>query len=156
MDIFLDEHKEFLLLLLKHEVEFMLIGGYAVIFYGYERTTGDMDIWLKPTNENKVKFIEVLKSYGINEEHIKAAKEMNFEEAQMMHIGERPKRIDFLTKVYGLTYNEADEKKVLLPLKDQFVPVIDYHHLVIVKMFAGRPQDKADIDILQKIRNNKK
>jgi hypothetical protein len=156
MDIFLDEHKEFLLLLLKHEVEFMLIGGYAVIFYGYERTTGDMDIWLKPSNENKVKFIEVLKSFGINEEHLKAAGEMNFEEAQMMHIGERPNRIDFLTKVYGLTYNEADEKKVLLPLKDQFVPVIDYHHLVIVKMFAGRPQDKADIDILQKIRNNKK
>jgi hypothetical protein len=81
---------------------------------------------------------------------------MNFEEAQMMHIGERPTRIDFLTKVYGLTYIEADEKKVLLPLKDQFVPVIDYNHLVIVKMFAGRPQDKADIDILQKIRNNKK
>jgi hypothetical protein len=67
MDIFLDEHKEFLLLLLKHEVEFMLIGGYAVIFHGYERTTGDMDIWLKPSNENKEKFIEVLKSYGINE-----------------------------------------------------------------------------------------
>jgi hypothetical protein len=49
MDIFLEEHKLFLLLLLKHKVEFILIGGYGVILYGYERGTADMDIWLKPS-----------------------------------------------------------------------------------------------------------
>lgn len=48
MNIFLEEHRKFLFLLIKHHVEFILIGGYAVIIYGYERGTGDMDIWLKP------------------------------------------------------------------------------------------------------------
>jgi hypothetical protein len=56
MDIMLEEHKKFLLLLLKHKVEFIVIGGYAVIYYGYERSTSDMDIWLKPTNKNRDKF----------------------------------------------------------------------------------------------------
>jgi hypothetical protein len=156
MDIFLDDHKDFLMLLLKHEVDFMLIGGYAVIYYGYERTTGDMDIWLKPSNENKIRFIEALRSYGINKNHLDAVNEMNFENTQVLHIGERPNKIDFLTKVQGLSYNEADVKKDLLPLKDKFVPVIDYNHLIILKMLAGSPQDKADIDMLQKIHKNKK
>jgi hypothetical protein len=56
MDVMLREHKAFLLLLLKYKVEFILIGGYAVIFYGYERTTADMDIWLRPDNKNRDKF----------------------------------------------------------------------------------------------------
>ena len=53
MDILLPEYKALLLLLKKNDVSFMLIGGYAVIYYGYERTTSDMDIWLEPTNANK-------------------------------------------------------------------------------------------------------
>jgi hypothetical protein len=59
----LDEHKAILLQLLKYKVDFMLIGGYAVIYHGYGRTTGDMDIWLKPDNENRDKLIPVLR-YG--------------------------------------------------------------------------------------------
>ena len=53
MNIFFKEHHEILAALLKHRVNFMLIGGYAVNYYGYHRTTGDMDIWLEPSNENK-------------------------------------------------------------------------------------------------------
>jgi hypothetical protein len=68
-----------------------------------------------------------------------------------MHIGEKPNKIDFLTKVHGLAFNEADKQKVLLPLKNQQVPIIHYHHLIVLKILAGRPQDKADVDILQKI-----
>jgi hypothetical protein len=50
-------HKEMILAMLEHKVEFLLIGGYAVIFHGYIRTTGDMDVWLKPTNENKERLL---------------------------------------------------------------------------------------------------
>ena len=61
MDIFLPEHKKLLLLLVKNKVEFLLVGGYAVIIYGYERTTKDMDLWVKPNNLNKIKLIKTLK-----------------------------------------------------------------------------------------------
>ncbi len=156
MDIFLEEHKNFLLLLLKHRVEFILIGGYAVIYHGYQRPTGDMDIWLKPDNANREKFIAALREHVIPEKNINTVSKMNFSDAQVMHIGEKPNKIDFLTKVSGLTFDEADKKKVLLPLKDKFVPVVHYHHLIVLKMIAGRPQDKADVDILQKINQFKK
>lgn len=151
MDILLEEHKKFLLLLLKYNVEFIMIGGYAVIYHGYQRTTADMDIWLKPTNENRNKFINALQEHGISEHGLKVIALMNFEEIQVMHIGEKPNKIDFLTKVQGLSFDEANAKKVFLPLQDKKVPVVHYHHLIVLKMLAGRPQDKADIEILKKI-----
>ena len=63
MDLFIDEQKKFLLLLLKHNVEFILIGGHAVIYHGYERVTADMDIWLKPDSQNRTNFLEALREY---------------------------------------------------------------------------------------------
>jgi hypothetical protein len=156
MNIFLDEHKKFLLLLLKHQVEFILIGGYAVILYGYERGTGDMDIWLKPDNLNRDKFIEALSEHGINLDDLTSVKKMDFTQVRVMHIGEKPTKIDFLTKVQGLLYSEADSNKKMIPLGEFHIPVIDYYHLIQIKMIAGRPQDKADIDILQKINRFRK
>ena len=156
MDILLEEHKKLLLLLVKHNVEFMLIGGYAVIYYGYERLTSDMDIWLKPSNENRDKFIAALQEKGIMDEDINVISKMDFTEIQVLNLGEKPNKIDFLTKVHGLTFDEADLQKAYFPLKDKQIPIIHYHHLITLKMLAGRPQDKADVDILQKINQFKK
>lgn len=151
MDFLFEGHKKFLLLLLKYQVEFMLIGGYAVIYYGYERGTADMDIWLKPTNENRDKFLLALKEHGIGTEYLDAVSKMDFTSAKVLTLGEKPNKIDILTKVQGLLYKDADKEKQMYPMKDQFIPIIQYHHLIITKMIAGRPQDKADIDVLQKI-----
>lgn len=156
MDIFLTEHKNFLSILNKHKVEFMLIGGYAVIIYGYERGTADMDIWLNPTNHNKSLFIAALREHGISENSLTFLANIDFEaEPRVMNIGEKPNKIDFLTKVQGVKFNEAYPKRKLLPLNNFEVPVISYHDLVVVKMIAGRPQDVADVDVLQKINKNK-
>ena len=57
MNILIETHKKLLLALIKQNVEFILIGGYAVVYYGYSRATGDIDIWLKPDNHNKSKFL---------------------------------------------------------------------------------------------------
>ena len=61
MNLFIEEHQELIKNLLQAHVDFIIIGGYSVIFYGYRRATGDIDIWLKPDNENKRKVISVLK-----------------------------------------------------------------------------------------------
>lgn len=151
MNVFLEEHKNFLILLLRHNVDFILIGGYAVIYYGYERTTADMDIWLRPDNSNKEKLLIALNEHGIDEDGLTTVRNFNFEEAQVFFIGDKPHKIDFLTKVGGVTYEEAASKKASLPLKGRQVPVVHYHHLVTMKMLAGRPQDIADVEVLQKI-----
>jgi len=156
MDILLEEHKRFLWLLLKYKVEFILIGGYAVIYYGYERGTADMDLWLKPTNENRDKFIAAMLEHGISDETTNALQKMDFTTAKVLTIGNKPSQIDFLTKVQGVTYEEADKEKRILPMKDWSIPVIQYHHLITMKMVAGCPQDKVDVDVLQKINKQKK
>lgn len=156
MDILFEGHKKFLLLLLKHQVDFILIGGYAVIYYGYERGTADMDIWLNPTNENRDKFILALKEHRIGTKSLNVVSKMDFTNAQVLSLGDKPNKIDILTKVQGLTFEEADKEKKMFPLKDKLIPIIQYHHLIVTKMVTGRPQDKADVDVLQKINKGKK
>ena len=70
MDILQEDHTQLLILFIDNNVDFMLIGGYAVIHYGYERSTADMDIWIKPSEENKIKLINSLRQYGIEEEDL--------------------------------------------------------------------------------------
>ncbi len=134
----------------------MLIGGYAVIIYGYERGTADMDIWLNPTNTNKILFINALREYGISENSLMILAGIDFEaDPRAMNIGEKPNKIDFLTKVQGVKFSEAYPQRKLLPLNNFELPVINYNDLVVVKMIAGRPQDIADVDVLQKINKDK-
>jgi hypothetical protein len=151
MSPFLDEHKKFLLLLIKHKVDFIVIGGYAVIYHGYERTTGDMDLWLSPDNDNRDKFINALKEHGVIKEHLEKINILDFTQPQVLHIGEKPNQIDFLTFARGLDFDEAYQKKEILILEGKPIPVLNFEHLIVTKMLLGRPQDKADIDKLKKI-----
>lgn len=57
MNIFIENHQILLKSLIKHKVKFLLVRDYAVIYYGYKRTTGDMDLWIEPDNGNKLKLI---------------------------------------------------------------------------------------------------
>jgi hypothetical protein len=157
MDILLPEFKRLLLLLNKHAVSYMLIGGYAVIYYGYERSTSDMDLWIEPTNENKDKLINALKEFNIGEESLNAVSLLDFKQIQFFYFGQKPTRIDFLTKVNGVTYPEAIAEVNYFPLGDEKVPIIQYHHLILTKISNNRLKDKADVEELQKInkfRNN--
>ena len=67
INIFLEEHHQILFALLKNKVNFMPIGGYAVIHYGYDRNSGGMDIWLQTGNENRDRLIHALRDLGITQ-----------------------------------------------------------------------------------------
>ena len=75
------------------------------------RTTGDMDVWLKPDNENRDKLIPVLETFGILPEDIDHIKKMDFTQVLAFHMDEPPRRVDFLTKIVGLTYFRGRLKK---------------------------------------------
>ncbi len=66
----------------------MLIGGYAVIFHGYERSTSDMDIWLEPTEENKTAFISAFKEIKVNESPLAQLQKLDFSKPQVFYFGE--------------------------------------------------------------------
>ena len=156
MNIFVEEHQDIIKLLLKCEVDFLLIGGYAVIYHGYRRNTGDLDLWLKPSNSNKEKFVKALKEADFNDRTLNGVSELNFEGTLMFTLGEEPQKIDFLTRISGLEYEDAEKNKVVGDIDGMRVPVVHMNDLVIAKLSTGRQKDKLDIEELQKIAKNKK
>lgn len=156
MEFLVKEHIEILEMLVEANVDFMLIGGYSVIFYGYSRGTNDMDLWLKPNNSNRAKLLLALKKYGINTDDLKKLETVDFTLTNMFFIGEAPLKIDFLTRVLGVNWDEAILKVNLLPVRNLKIPVVNYYDLITMKMLSDRLKDKADVEELQKINRFRK
>jgi len=143
--------KEVIFQLIENNVSFLLIGGYAVNYYGYGRYTGDIDFWIKPDNENKLRLLDVFTKLGRSKEEIFEINKLDFTLPQMVSIGVQPLRIDFLTKVNLVDFDEAWTKRVEWPVENYKVTVVDFHHLILTKFNTGRTKDKLDIEELQKI-----
>lgn len=157
INLFTDEHRELLSALIKQKVDFMLIGGYAVIHYGYDRNTGDMDIWIKPGNENRDKLVLALKTFGIIDEHLKILSEMDFTNpVPVFYFGNEPRRFDFVTVISNVTFEDAVKQVNYINLESLKVPVINYNHLIASKLTSSRLKDKADIEELERINKYKK
>lgn len=155
MNIFNETHLEYLSKLLENKVDFLLVGGYAVNFYGYNRTTGDMDLWLNPNDENKKRFTGFLKSDGFSLSSIKQIEKLDFKNHHAFHIGDFPFRIDFLTAINGVDFEEAEAQKVIYDNEGLKIPVIHINHLIRSKITTDRLRDKADVEELQKIQQLK-
>ncbi len=155
MNIFIENHQILLKSLIKHEVKFLLVGGYAVIYYGYKRTTGDMDLWIEPDNDNKLKLIDVLKEFEFDKEGIAHIAQLDFTKHLAFHFWEEPERVDCLTKISGVKFNEAFEQKIIADFEGINVPIIQYKHLILSKLSSERLKDKADVDELQKVNRQK-
>lgn len=137
---------------MKYKVNFLLVGGVAVNFYGYSRPTGDLDIWLEPTNENKIKLINCLNELGILAEDIERINQHDFAIPTAFHIGNTPPFvIDFLTKIVGVKWNEAWGLRNKLDLDNLNIPFIHINHLKQNKLISGRAKDLNDISQLMRI-----
>lgn len=141
----------------KNEVEYIVVGGYAVNFYGYRRTTGDIDLWIKPDNSvNKEKLINALRNLKVDEEALTYLYRLDFTTPVVFMDGEEPFKIDFMTYISGIEFNEAWEQKTNAVLDSIAVPFINIKHLILTKLSTGRAKDKIDIEELQRIQAIKK
>jgi predicted nucleotidyltransferase len=156
MNIFLDDHQEMIRLLIESQVEFLLIGGYAVVYHGYKRTTGDMDLWIKPTNENKEKIIKARESAAYENDDLNILNKKDFTNHTMFSVGSEPQKIDFLNHINQVSFEEAYQNKVVFEFDGLQLPVINVRELILSKMNTGRKKDEADIEELQKIINYNK
>ena len=157
MDIFLEEHQQMLMALVKHKVKFLLIGGYAVVYHGYRRTTGDMDIWLALGEENKKNLLQAFREFGIDEDSLAEIDKTDFTKPQpVFYFGKEPRRIDFLTMVSNVKFDDAYREANYIALENVQIPVIHYNHLILSKLTSSRLKDKADIEELQRINKYKK
>lgn len=143
-----EDYKEMLQLLSEEQVDFIIVGAYALGVHGYPRATGDIDIWVKPNNTNSRKLYTALARFGAPLEQFEiddfAIKGIIFQ------IGVIPRRIDIITKIDGVTYEEADEDKITVEVEGLMLPVISLKKLIKNKMATGREKDQLDIKTLKK------
>jgi len=143
-----EDYKEMLQLLLEEQVDFIIVGAYALGAHGYPRATGDIDIWVKPNNTNSRKLYKALARFGAPLEQIEID---DFSmEGIIFQIGVIPRRIDIITKIDGVTYQEADEDKITVEVEGLMLPVISLEKLIKNKMATGREKDELDIKTLKK------
>jgi len=141
-----NDFKEFLKLLNAHQVEYLLIGGYAVGFYGYPRATADMDIWIamNPTNADKI--VTVLKKFGFNPSDL--SPELFLKEQQIIRMGLPPVRIELATTISGVNFSECYAERIAGELGGVKVNLISLKHLKANKKASARHQDIADLEHL--------
>lgn len=156
INLFTNDHQQLLSAMIKNKVDFMLVGGYAVIYYGYDRNTGDMDVWLKNGNENRDKLINALKDFGIADEHLETLRQMDFTNpVPVFYFGNVPRKIDFITMISNVHFEDAIQQVNYIRLEEIEIPVIHYNHLILSKLTSSRLKDKADIEELQRINKYK-
>jgi hypothetical protein len=144
--MFSQDFKEFVELLIKHNVEYLIVGGYAVGVHGHPRYTGDLDIWLHPTSENAVKILSCVNEFGFTSFGLKT--DDFTKEGNIIQLGYPPLRIDLLTSIDGVTFYECYQNKIQVDIEGLLVNFIGYNDLLKNKKESGRLRDLDDIDNL--------
>jgi len=140
------DFKDFLKLLNANRVEYLLIGGYAVGYYGYPRATGDMDIWVAVNPGNAKKIVVALKEFGFAVPELSA--ELFMRQNQIIRMGLPPMRIELTTTISGVSFEECYADRVIAELDGVKVNLIDLKHLKINKKASGRYKDLNDLENL--------
>jgi hypothetical protein len=139
---------EFLELLNKHQVEYMVVGGYALAFHGKPRQTGDLDIWIDKVKGNAAKMMSVIEEFGSGSLGIK---EKDFlKKDSIVQLGYPPVRIDILNAIDGVKFKEAVAGRLTEKIAGVLIPFIGKVDFVKNKKAAGRSQDLSDIKEIQK------
>lgn len=145
--MFSQDFREFIELLIKNKAEYLIVGGYAVGIHGHPRYTGDLDIWLNPTPENAEKILVSVNEFGFSS--FKLSKEDFTKPGNVIQLGYPPLRIDLLTEIDGVTFEECFKNRKEVVMEDVKVNFIGYNDLLKNKKESGRPRDIDDIDNLK-------
>lgn len=144
--MFSQDFKEFVELLIKHDAEYLIVGGYAVGVHGHPRYTGDLDIWLNPTRENAERILVCLNEFGFASYGLRHEDFMK--EGNIVQLGYPPLRIDLLTQIDGVTFKDCYQNKTQVEIEGLLVNFIGYNDLLKNKKESGRLRDLDDINNL--------
>lgn len=130
----------------KHRVEFMIIGGYAVVYHGHVRNTKDLDLYIRPTEENAKRTVAALEEAGFSSPDLTSAV---FTAENGISLGEEPVRVDLISNLPGVDFEEAwgrRETSVFGPATAAYISRAD---LIKNKRAVGRPRDLDDVRELE-------
>ena len=132
-------------MLASNRVEYLLIGGYAVGYYGYPRPTGELDVWIAISPENAQRVVSALSEFGFT-----ASAEQFLEGNSVVRMGVPPFRLEILTTIDGANFSECYEARNSVVIDGVGVSLINLHDLRLNKKASGRLKDLSDLENLPK------
>lgn len=140
---FNQDFRDILVALNDADVDYLVVGAYAVAAHGFPRATGDLDIWVRADPESAPKVLEALRVFGAPMREISTSDFVS--PSVVFQIGIPPGRIDILTMVTGLDFGSAWANRISLTIDGVTFPLIGRADLIANKRATGRPKDLADI-----------
>lgn len=140
------DFKEFIELLNKHNVRYLVIGGYAVALHGHPRYTKDLDIWIEMEPGNADRLINALADFGFGSVGLNQNDFITPD--QVIQLGYPPNRIDLITTPDGIDFETCYDSKLEISISEIIVNFIDLENLKLNKKASGRLQDLADLENL--------
>src|SRR5215207_773844 len=136
------DFKEFIESLNACDVQYLVVGGYALAAHGRPRYTKDLDVWLAQTPDNAEKLVKALERFGFQSLGLQAADFLV--PNQVIQLGNAPVRIDLLTSVSGITFDQCFPNRMVVTIDEIPVNFVDLENLKKNKRASGRLQDLAD------------
>jgi hypothetical protein len=136
------DFRDILSAFIAEKVEFLVVGGYAMAFHGFVRATGDIDLWIRLSDENAERVWRALQIFGaplfdLKLEDLKIP-------GMVFQIGVVPSRIDIITEIDGVDFAEAWRERKTVEIENLTIPVIGKTQLLINKQSTGRTKDRND------------
>jgi len=133
-----------------HGVEYLVVGAHALAAHGHVRATGDLDVWIRPEQQNARRVMRALSAFGAPL-HDLSESDLT-KPGLIFQIGIAPLRIDILTTIDAVQFDEAWADRLTADFAGQRVAVLSAKHLIANKRAVGRAQDRADVEWLEKNR----
>jgi hypothetical protein len=129
-------------------VEFLIVGSYAIAAHAEARATQDIDIWVRPSEENSRRVMRALYRFGAPTSNLS---ERDFQSSDLIfQMGKPPWRVDILTAIDGVTFDQAWPERHEWVVEGLLLPVLSRRHLIINKRTVGRLKDLADVERLER------
>lgn len=146
------DYKDILLALSAEKADFLLVGAYALAVHGYPRATMDIDLWIKPSPENADAVLRALKRFGAPLHNL--TKDDLLSDDTIFQIGLAPKRIDIITGVSGLRFDEAFNHSIETEIEGIPIRILSLDDLIVNKRASGRTKDLADVEALESLKKS--
>ncbi len=156
LDSLCPDFQDMLLALSSSKAEFLIVGGYAVAWHGHARSTGDIDLLVRPSAENAPRVFEALVRFGapVTAAGLTVA---DFTKKDLVYqIGRVPRRIDILTEISGVEFDVAWQHRIETEWRGLNIGMIGFDDLLVNKLASGRPKDLADARELERLRDERK
>jgi len=151
----LNKHfQDFLGLLEKHKVEYVIVGGYAVGVHGFPRYTGDMDVFVAISRENAERLVSVFAEFGFASLNLRT--EDFLEPDTVVEVGREPMKIQVLTGIDGVSFDRCRSDRILVNISGLQVPFIAFDSLLANKAASHRSRDRIDLEELMRLRDLQK